>query len=405
VKAGWETMPLQALCNDFKQDIVDGPFGSDLQRKDYLDDGIPVLKIQNIKPFVIELKKMDYVSPAKFQELKRHSFRRGDIVLTKLGCPLGVSAIVEDVEEGVIVADLVRIRAQKVNTRYLCYHLNSQNTSDFINAMQKGTTRPRVTLSVVRDLPIALPSPAEQQRIVRVLDETFVGISAAKANAEKNLQNARALFESHLESVFSSGRDGWVKKRLGDVVTRLTNGYVGPTRNIYHESGVPYLLARHVKNNRLIFDGKTFISDAFNRKHRKSMLKGGDVLLVQSGHIGHSAVVTEGHEGHNCHAMIVITPVNGVITGPFLSLFFNSPGMRQKFEEIRSGSTVPHLTCGAVKELLVALPDVATQQCVLARSQELDVEIKRLESTYQQKVVALDELKKSLLHQAFTGGL
>lgn len=77
------------------------------------------------------------------------------------------------------------------------------------------------------------------------------------------------------------------------------NGYVGPTRTIYQESGVPYLLARHVKNNRLVFDGKTFISDEFNRRNKKSMLKAGDVLLVQSGHIGHSAVVTDDHEGHN----------------------------------------------------------------------------------------------------------
>jgi type I restriction enzyme, S subunit len=102
-----------------------------------------------------------------------------------------------------------------------------------------------------------------------------------------------------------------VEKRLGDVVTRLANGFVGLTRNIHHGSGVRYLLARHVKNNRLQFDGRTFISDEFNRKNKKSMLKAGDMFFVQSGHIGHSAVVTEEHEGHNCHAMIVITAVEG----------------------------------------------------------------------------------------------
>ncbi len=160
-------------------------------------------------------------------------------------------------------------------------------------------------------------------------------------------------------------RKGWQTRRLGDVVTRLTNGYVGPTRNIYLESGVPYLLARHVKNNRLLFDGKTFISHEFNRKNKKSMLKAGDVLLVQSGHIGHSAVVTDEHEGHNCHAMIVISPVNDAVTGPFLSLFFNSPDMQRSFEGIRSGSTVPHLTCGAVKELQVPVPPLPEQQRIV----------------------------------------
>ena len=160
-------------------------------------------------------------------------------------------------------------------------------------------------------------------------------------------------------------KNAWAKKRLGDVVTRLTNGYVGPTRNIYLESGVPYLLARHVRDNQLAFDGKTFVSDEFNLKHKKSMLKAGDVLLVQSGHIGHSAVVSEEHEGHNCHAMIVITPVKDAVTGRFLSLYFNSPRMQEGFDKIRSGSTVPHLTCRAVKEVSIPLPPLPEQRRIV----------------------------------------
>jgi len=405
MKTAWNVKPLHSLCNNVKQDIVDGPFGSDLQRKDYLAAGIPVLKIQNIKPFVIELKKMDYVSQPKFNELRRHSFRRGDIVMTKLGSPLGVSAIVDDIAEGVIVADLVRIRAQNINAKYLCYHLNSKLTNDFINSKQKGTTRPRVTLSVVRDLPIAVPAPSEQQRIVDILDEAFANIAFAKANLKRNLRNARTLYEGHLQSVFGERGQGWVEKRLGDVVTRLTNGYVGPTRNIYQESGVPYLLARHVKNNRLVFDGKTFISDEFNRKNKKSMLKAGDVLLVQSGHIGHSAVVTEEHEGHNCHAMIVISAKDGAFIGPFLSLFFESAAMKETFQKIRSGSTVPHLTCREVRELSIPFPDLFVQERIVDHSRKLDDESQRLTGIYARKLTALDALKNALLHQAFTGQL
>lgn len=73
MKKGWESKPLHSLCENYKQDIVDGPFGSDLQRKDYLSKGVPVLKIQNIKPFKIEEKKMDYISTLKYNELRRHS--------------------------------------------------------------------------------------------------------------------------------------------------------------------------------------------------------------------------------------------------------------------------------------------------------------------------------------------
>ena len=99
---------------------------------------------------------MDYVSPEKALLLKRHAFQSGDIVMTKLGAPLGVSAIVQNMVGGIIVADLVRIRAQKINTHYLCYFLNSPTTRDFINSKQKGTTRPRIRLSVIRELPISV---------------------------------------------------------------------------------------------------------------------------------------------------------------------------------------------------------------------------------------------------------
>ena len=103
--------------------------------------------------------------------------------------------------------------------------------------------------------------------------------------------------------------------------------------------------------------------------------------------------------------MIVITAVEGAFIGPFLSLFFNSSGMKQKFQEIRSGSTVPHLTCGEVRELTVALPNLATQQCLVDHSRELDEETQRLARLYERKHAALEALKKSLLHQAFSGGL
>ncbi len=294
----------------------------------------------------------------------------------------------------------VLLPGNDIHPRWLWYRTNDE---DFW--IKGGAAQPFVKVKDTLQQAIPIPPLLEQRRIVRVLDEAFEGLAIAKANAEKNLQNARALFESHLQSVFTHRGPGWVEKRLGDVVTRLTNGYVGPTRNIYQESGVPYLLARHVKNNRLLFDYKTFISDDFNRKNKKSRLKAGDVLLVQSGHIGHSAVVTEEHEGHNCHAMIVITAAEGAFIGPFLSLFFSSSEMKQKFQQIRSGSTVPHLTCGEVKELMIPLPDRATQTRVVDHSKELDAETQRLTRIYEQKLAALDALKKSLLYQAFSGNL
>lgn len=298
------------------------------------------------------------------------------------------------------VTYFVTFDEQRYDLRFIYYLLTTLELTKLAKGVKPGINRNEVYALVTR-----VPPLAEQRRIVAILDQAFDGIASVKAQAEQNLQNARALFAGYLHSIFTNRGEGWEDRRLGDMVVRLTNGYVGPTRNIYQESGVPYLLARHVKKNRLCFDGKTFITDEFNLRNKKSILKTNDVLLVQSGHIGHSAVVTKEHEGHNCHAMIVITAREGTFLGPYLSLFFNSSGMQQKFQEIRSGSTVPHLTCGEIRELMIPVPDLPMQQRILDKSQNLEAETQHLESLYQRKLNALGDLKKSLLHQAFSGAL
>jgi len=200
---GWAEKPLTELCAPGKDSIVDGPFGSNLKRSDFSDSGVPVLKLQNIKPNMIIQKNMDFVSPAKFKSLMRHSFRLGDIVMTKLGNPLGVSAIVTDIEHGVIVADLVRVRPASIDTKFLCYQLNSPLVSRFINENQKGTTRPRINLSIVRNLKLNVPLLAEQQKIVEILEEQLSRLDASLALADVIEKKTSGLRRSLLHAAFT----------------------------------------------------------------------------------------------------------------------------------------------------------------------------------------------------------
>ena len=242
----WRTVRLSDLCKDYKKDIVDGPFGSNLKSEHFLNEGIPVLKIQNIKEYKINDKKIDYVSEEKFIELRRHSFKNGDLVMTKLGSPLGVTAFVENIDEGLIVADLVRIRSnnQLVNVKFLQYQLNSPLIRKQINSAAKGATRQRINIGVIRNLLLLLPPLAEQQRIVAKLDAAFAEIDRAVALTEDREVELVKLENSLLCSTLTT--EIWKAVMLGSVC-ELTYGKALPANNRLEKSEFPAYGANGVK--------------------------------------------------------------------------------------------------------------------------------------------------------------
>lgn len=199
--------------------------------------------------------------------------------------------------------------------------------------------------------------------------------------------------------------EGWCVTELGEVVWRLTNGYVGPTRDIYFPSGVPYLLSKHVKRNALRFDRETFISEEFNQRNRKSILRAGDVLLVQTGHVGESAPVPDEHAGHNCHAMIVISPVSSVLDGRYLSLFFEAPPTRLALGAMEKGMTLRHLNCHDVIRLPTLVPPLEEQREIVARLQQRLADLDLVRDRVVEHSRQLVDLDRSTLAKAFRGEL
>ena len=396
-------VPLKDLCNNYKTDIVDGPFGANLKREHYKEEGIPVLKIQNIKSFNITLKKMDYVDQAKFDELRRHSYINGDIVMTKLGNPLGESAIVEGLDEGLIVADLVRIRTQKIDTQYLCYHLNSPVTSAYINSQQKGTTRPRVRIAVVRDLPIYTPSLAEQQRIVAILDQAFADIEKARANAEQNLKNARELFDSYLQQVFSQRGEGWEKKQLGDAVVVERGSSPRPIKQFRTESGdgVNWIKIGDAK------EGQKYITSTKEKITKEGAEKSrfvdvGDFILSNSMSFGRPYIMSI--QGY-IHDGWFVLRLPDEIDSEYFYYLLSSPYLATQFQGLAAGAIVKNISGDLVKKAMLPIPPLKTQKDIVEKSIKFSGEITSLQVIYQHKLKSLDELKKSLLQKAFIGEL
>ena len=107
-----------------------------------------------------------------------------------------------------------------------------------LNDLGTGATFKELSGGKLKEVTVPVAPLPEQRRIVGILDEAFAGVATAKANAEKNLQNARVLFESHLQSVFTQRSDGWVERHLKDICEKITDAtHQTPT---YYDQGVVF---------------------------------------------------------------------------------------------------------------------------------------------------------------------
>jgi type I restriction enzyme, S subunit len=274
----------------------------------------------------------------------------------------------------------------RIDTKYLYYFLTSQ--TEYIDEhLFKGAALKHLSRPEFKELQVPLPSPPEQQRIVRLLDEAFEGITVAKANAEKNLQNVRVLFESHLASIYSEGSAVWPAVPLGEICDVLDNLRKPVTKRDRVVGPYPYYGATgvvdHVAN--FLFD-------------EPLVLVGEDGAKWGPGE--KSAFLVSGKVWVNNHAHVV-RPDRQRVLDQWLVFYLTHIDLN----EYVSGLTVPKLNQGSLREIPIPLPKIAEQQLIVDTLKELEASANHLAETYAAKLRACEELSASLLNQAFSGNL
>jgi type I restriction enzyme S subunit len=254
---------------------------------------------------------------------------------------------------------------------------------------------------------ICHPPLPEQRRIVGILDEVFDGIAVAKANAEKNLQNARALFESHLNAVFTERGEGWLNAPLENVVAAdcsLSYGIVQPGEEF--PDGMPVARPVDLTTKIIRLSGLKRVDPRVAKAYRRTTLKGGEVLLCVRGSTGEAALASDELKGANVTRGIVpIRFETSRVVSEFGYYAITSNYVQKQIESQTRGAALMQINIRDLRKITLPVPDLATQQNIVDSSQRLEAETQHLQSIYQRKLAALDELKKSLLDQAFRGEL
>ena len=254
-----------------------------------------------------------------------------------------------------------------------------------------------VSMNKFKELTVTLPPLPEQQRIVDLLDEAFEGIATAKANAEKNLQNAHALFESHLQSVFTQRGKGWIETTLGKI------GKVSMCKRIFKEETTATGDIPFYKIGTFGKEPDAFIpSQTYNEYRAKySFPKKGAVLISAAGTIGRR-VRYNGEPAYFQDSNIVwIDNDEKQALNDYLYHFYGACDWNST-----KGTTISRLYNDNLRRIVFAFPKLLQEQHrIVAQLDALTEETQRLTRLYERKLAALEALKKSLLHQAFSGEL
>ncbi len=257
-----------------------------------------------------------------------------------------------------------------------------------------------------KNIPILLPSLPEQRRIVKILDEVFEKIAKAKENAEKNLQNAKELFESYLQSVFTNPGKDWEEKRLEEL------GEITSSKRIYKKEyvkdGVPFYRIKEIKE---LARNKNITLELYISKKRYMEIKDifgvpiiGDILITAVGTIGEIYVVKNDEEFYFKDGNILWFKNFNSIDPYFLKFVLMS--FIEQINKLSKGSAYSALTIEKIEKHIIFFPkSLIEQKSIVKKLDALSAETKKLEAIYKQKLADLEELKKSVLKKAFAGEL
>ena len=288
------------------------------------------------------------------------------------------------------------------DNRFLTHLLNYKN----LRSLARQVAQPVISNSSLKDLTLCFPvSIPEQKRIVAILDEAFLRISQAVANAEKNLINARELFESYLNNIFSKKGEGWAENSLAEL------GNITSSKRIYKkeytDSGIPFYRTKEVKEKA---NGRNITTELFISEERYSEIKQkfgvpqkGDILLTAIGTIGEMFVVDGQDDFYFKDGNVLWLKNFQSVNSYFLRYVLMS--FVESLKRLSHGAAYNALPIEKLKNHIVYLPSADEQKNVVSKLDALQVETKNLETIYQKKLIALTEFKQSILQKAFAGEL
>mgnify|MGYP001098460455 CR=1 FL=1 len=387
--------------------FVRGPFGGHLKKSCFKENGNAVYEQQHA--IYNQFSEIRYfIDDEKFEEMKRFALKAGDLIMSCSGTMGKVAIVPEDFKKGIINQALLKLTTnENLDVEYLQYWMKSP---DFIESIKESTVGAAIknvaSVKVLKEIKIPIPQLEEQKKIVEILDEILEHIDQVKTNIEKNIENAKELFQSKLNSIFIQKGDGWEEKTLGELGTLTSSKRI--YKKEYVSEGVPFYRSKEVKE---LAHKKDITLELYITKERYAEIKTrfgipqeGDILLTAVGTIGEMYVVKKNEpefyfKDGNIMWLKNFTTLNTYYLKYALLCFV------EQLKAMSQGAAYSALTIEKLKKYSISVPSISEQEEIVQRLDELLNFQRRIDNNYKQKLIELEELKKSILQKAFTGEL
>lgn len=397
MKEGWKIQTLGDVAT-----FINGDRSTNYpSKKDYVIDGIPFVNAGNLIQSGLDLETLNLISQSKYDSLTQGKFVEGDILFCLRGT-LGKHSIVQNGLNGAIASSLVIIRTKDgFNNKYISYFLDYKQP--FIERLNNGAAQPNIPAKTMKGFPILLPpNEKQQQSIVEYLDSAFAQIDELKSNAEKQLAEARALFQSALTQAMQP-KPGWQEKKLKDIADvkggkRVPKGYKLQSTKTNH----PYIRVADFNNYGTIeMSDIQYISDEIFEQIKNYTITDQDLYVSIAGTIGKTGIIPSELNGANLTENACKLVFKEDINLRFVYLFTLSEIFKKQVEKATKQASQPKLALTRLAEVKMSVPSIIEQQQIVSCLDSLSNHVKELEEISRKAAAECDAMKQALLRQIF----
>ena len=403
MKQGWKIKTLSEVAANVPYPIGDGDHGQ-IKPKDYRNEGVPYIRVGDMGWGNFNPKEMVYIPEEVHKKNLKSELKPGDILLAKTGATIGKCCIVPNfINKANTTSSVGKITVDQnqILSKWVLLWFLSEQFVKFIWSISNRAAQPGFNNRDIKLFKIPVPPLEEQERLVAKLDQAFAAIDTAKINIEKNLENAKELFQSKLNEIFSQKGEGWVEKKLGEI----SDVIYGFTDKSVEAGDFRYVRITDIDNNgELISTGKKYISSSKDGK--KFILKDNDILMARTGASFAKLLLYKDIEPSIFASYLIKIDFTESIDNEFYWFYAKSNSYWDQANTLSTGSAQPHFNGKALKQVLFPYPvSKAEQKRLINEFKRFQSKTQSLESKYQQELNSLEELKKSILEKAFEGEL